>query len=480
MFSPQLSTQQLLEHANNLLRSGRHAAAVDVFRQLLRAMPNNPELLSRLGSSLNQIGQTTEARQHIERAIRLSPNQAMFHHDLSSTYRREGKWKQAEDAIDKALKLAPRHPTFTAAKAELAFLQGDSEKALRVLQPVRGAAGDTPSIAMLFSSLAPRIGAEQEAADALRKLIGRTDLPSPLRLRLFFSLSFVLDHMGDFDGAWEAARLGNVLKNEKWDSDRHRTTVDAAIAAWTPEAFAKAPSASVDGSSAVVIVGMPRSGLGLVAATLAMLPDSGLGGEQNDLLNIARELEGLTTGGAPIFTKPADLTEATLTERGAAYLTRLRTLRPDTALISDRSPMNFLNLPLIAKMLPGATIINCTRDARDSAVACHTYLFSGNFPFMSDLPALKSFIRDSERLRDHWRSLLGPKMVDIAYEDLLARPEATVRKVVEATGRPFADACLTPAREWVQTITLPSGTMRDLVPDGRVGIAKDYAKFVTE
>lgn len=470
--------QQLFTHASQLHRSGSFSAAADTYRQLLRTSPNNPEFIGRLGNCLLNMGRVDEGRRQMEKALKLAPNSPMLVHDLHLTYKREGNWAKAEELIDKALRMSPLNPTFTASKSELLVFTGDPERALRVLEPVRGQAGEIPAVALVFASLSPRIGAERECAAAIRKLLSNAELAPTTRIKLGFALGFVLDVAGEHDEAWRAIETARTGVSSSWDPQRNRASVDAAIAGWSTQATRSAARGAVDASSAILIVGMPRTGRGLVASMLAALPESAAAGEQNDLILAARDLEGGVASGMPYFTRPSSLTESALTERGSAYLDRLRAVRPGAKLVSDRLPMNMCNLGLISRMLPGVRIVHCTRDPLDIGVATFMHLTTAALPFQHRLEHIGAFIRDANRLMSHWKSTIDAPILDVAYEELLARPEASARRLAEFVGRPWTEAMLAPARSWVSTVTLPDGSMRDLVPDGRAGIATDYDRHL--
>lgn len=475
MFAPQLPTQQLLAHATQLHRDGNYGAAVDVYLQLLRTHPNDAGLLDRLGVALTAIGRIEEGRRSIERAIKFEPEQPQFHYDLHLTYKREGRMPQAKEALQKALKLAPRHPIFSAAMAELKLAESDFDGAMRQLEPVRGEAGMLAPVALVLANLAPRYGLEREVVADLRKILGRDDLPKPNRIAAQFALAYLLDYAGDFDGAWEAARTGNAIRGVVWNREAHTAAVDEAIAAWTPEAVARAPKAQVDASDLTLIVGMPRCGSSLVAQTLMALSEPAVVGEMNDLMVAARDLQEMGAIGAPILRKIDALKESALTEKASTYLNRMRSVRPGVRRLIDRLPLNFMNLGLIASMLPGARVIHLRREPMDCAVACYLSTFQANYPFLYDPTTLGAFMKDGQRLMDHWNRVLPSlPLLPVGFEDLMSRPEPTVRRIVEFVGGSWTEAALDPARKWVSTVTLPDGSMRDIVPDGRVGIARDY------
>lgn len=444
MFTPQLPTHQLLSHAVSLHRAGRLPQAVEVYRQLLRQFPNNPEILARLGSALTTMGQTQEGRRHLERAIRLAPDQAGLHYDLHLNYKREGKLKDAHASLDKALKLAPVQPAFLAARAELHLLTGDVDKAWSVIRPVVGQAADSPSLALIFAALARHVGREDEAMTALRAILARQDVVPSQRIRAQFALAHLLDLKEDVDAAFEAYQAANQLRNASWDSERHRQAVDAAIAAWTPEVIASLPRAEVDGSKYVFIVGMPRSGEWIVERAINALPGTQVLGEVPDLALLAAEFQGEIHAGLPVLSKLDGFNQESVNNAANRYFERGRRLKPDAVRFIDRNPLNFANIGLLSRIVPGARVISCAQDPADACLACWFTHFSGNLNFAYDLATLGRFSRDHRRLMEHWKQVVDVPILELEYEDLVLRHDETARRIASFVDLPWSDAALSP------------------------------------
>jgi hypothetical protein len=147
--------------------------------------------------------------------------------------------------------------------------------------------------------------------------------------------------------------------------------------------------------------------------------------------------------------QPADLTADAIREAARAGLDRIGSLAPGAARIVDKQPFNFLAMPMIARLFPGARIIHCRRDRLDVAVSCFFQSFMGAIWFANDLSHIDRFHRAYERLTEHFSSLMasdpagsGTRLLEVPYEQLTAEPEAWSRRLIEHVGVPWHEDCL--------------------------------------
>jgi hypothetical protein len=98
----------------------------------------------------------------------------------------------------------------------------------------------------------------------------------------------------------------------------------------------------------------------------------------------------------------------------------------------DKTPYYGQHMPAIRELLPEARFIHILRDGRDVALSLRPLWFAPG--------------RDVATLAAHWRDAIGvarrdaaavPHYLEIRYEDLVARPEATLRDVCEFVELPF-------------------------------------------
>jgi tetratricopeptide (TPR) repeat protein len=101
--------------------------------------------------------------------------------------------------------------------------------------------------------------------------------------------------------------------------------------------------------------------------------------------------------------------------------------------IIDKMLFNYKSIGMIHMMYPRAVIIHIMRDPLDTMYSCYAHKFDDSGA---------SWATDPERLAleyamylevmQHYRDVLPGRVIDVHYEELVARPEATMRQVLRA------------------------------------------------
>ena len=88
-------------------------------------------------------------------------------------------------------------------------------------------------------------------------------------------------------------------------------------------------------------------------------------------------------------------------------------------------------------------IVHCIRDPRDTGLSIYRQNFEQDLGFAFDLGEIGRYQLAYESLMRHWRSVLGDgTIVEVRYEDLVHDFEPNVRRILEACGLGFEQACL--------------------------------------
>jgi hypothetical protein len=135
----------------------------------------------------------------------------------------------------------------------------------------------------------------------------------------------------------------------------------------------------------------------------------------------------------------------------------------------DKNPVNFLYLGIIARSLPGARLIHVRRDPRDVCYAMYKTLFRMAYPFSYDLTDLARYFAAYERLMTHWRVLLGDRLLEVQYEDLVANQEPATRRLLDSCGLPWEEACLHFERNEAPCLTASAAQVRQPLYTSSVG-----------
>jgi len=125
------------------------------------------------------------------------------------------------------------------------------------------------------------------------------------------------------------------------------------------------------------------------------------------------------------------------------YLARTEPHRPlGKPRFVDKMLGNFGHIGLIHLMFPRAAIIDARRHPLASTFSCYKQLFGRGVKFSYEQRELGRYGRDYFELLRHMDEVLPGRVHRVRYEDLIADPEAEVRRLLDYCGLPFEPGCL--------------------------------------
>jgi tetratricopeptide (TPR) repeat protein len=411
---PTLSVAHLCLGA--LLESlGEHTPAIVSFRSGAASGPAS--LWGRLSNAraLVAANRDVEAESVLRELLALYPANAMAHEMLATLFANTGRFENASDCYERAIAAAP----------QLAGSYYDLARCRRITRD------DTALLARMRAALdAPGL-----TADA--------------RVKVHLALGKALDDLGDPAGAMQHFDDADALRSklQLFDAVAFERRVDRLIAHFTPDLVARASDRKSGEATAVLIMGLPRSGTTLVEQILSSHPQVHGGGELPFWTERGARWETAVSGGA----EPAGV--VTL---GSEYSSLLHALAPQAVRVTDKMPLNILWAGLIHLALPAATLIHCRRTPIDIAMSIHRTYFNPSVAFPTGGDALVATIRAVARLTAHWRAVLPPnRFVEVDYEQLVRDPEPAIRRLIAACDLSWDEACLRPEHN-LRIIKTPS------------------------
>ena len=413
-----------LARADAALREGRLLDAADAARRLIRGnTPEQAEAHRILGSALLRMGSPEDARPHLEQVHRIAT------HTLASCLLREGHIDRAWAIVEPTLPTTD--PATLALAAEALVRLGRAGDAARMID-LSGRVDDA-RVAIARSQVAMVQGDPERAVDLLGRFADLAMRPAGRRLVLF-QLADALDALGRYDEAFETYVQANEAGKPSHDPAATDAAIDRIIGAWTAEGIERAAGAGTGSATPVFIVGMPRSGTTLAERLLAAHARVHGGGE---LAMVPQLFERLT--GSFVPDAPPGLIDRVLSREGraagGAFRDQIGSLGDGVPRVTDKNPLNFFHLGLLAALLPDARFIHCTRDPRDTALSCYFRLFHEVLAWTFDLGWIASFHASYERLMEHWRGTIdADRLLEVRYEDMVADPGGQTRRMCGFVG----------------------------------------------
>lgn len=432
---------RLIDAATRLEQAGQPQQAVET---AVRALAVDADCLPayRLIARIQLQHHNPEpARWAIGEALRLAPGQAAVLHDSAMIHRLSGDLDIALAHAERALALDPGIGNLHGFIIHLLTLLRQDTAARERLEAALKARPEDVGVGLVFGDWAVRMGRVPEAIARLEGHQRALPARSGPRRDVLFRLGALYEHAGDYDRAFEAIREAQQVLPQPWNPDAYDQAVAEVCNRWTPGFLAGAPRSRIDGSRYVFIVGMPRSGTTLVEQILGAHPQVAAGGELMHLGHLAREADADPTVVIPFQHHPHALTRELVTRIGEGYVAATATAAGDKARLTDKMPANHLHLGLIELALPGARIVHCRRDPRDTGLSCYMTPL-GLLPFTRDLRHIGRYARAEQRLMAHWKSSLQSAVLTVDYEDMVANPESGARRLVEFSGLDWHPDCL--------------------------------------
>jgi len=453
------------------MNDNRLHIAEPLLRQHLKEDPFDVAAIRMFAELAGRIGRYRDAENLLRRAVELAPGFAAARANLALVLYRLNRPMEAIAELEAVMAAEPDNPGHQNLQAAATARLGNFEEAIELYQRVLAQAPHQPRVWMSFGHMLKTVGQQAQGVAAYRKAIGimpalgeawwslanlktvkfddrdiaamqaalaRSDIADEDRFHLDFALGKALEDRRDAAAAFAHYAAGNALRRQslRYDADETRRLVDRQIALFTPELLASRAGQGCGAADAIFIIGMPRAGSTLIEQILSSHSAVEGTSELPDIPLLARTIGDYPDG-------LAALPPERLRALGEDYLGRTRIQRrTDRPYFIDKLPNNWVHLPLIHLILPGATII----DARRHPLGCCFSNFKQHFArgqgFSYALDDMGRYYRDYVRLMAHVDAVLPGRVHRVSYEDMVADTEAQVRALLAACNLAFEPACL--------------------------------------
>ncbi|MBI1328648.1 MAG: tetratricopeptide repeat protein [Alphaproteobacteria bacterium] len=469
-----------LREAGAALCDNKLAVAERILRGFLKENPTDVAAIRMLAEVGARLGRYKDAENLLARALELAPSFAAARHNYASVLHRQSKAREALEQADILLKADPRNPGFRAMRAAALAQLGEYEEAARTYDALlkqfpsqpklwmsyghtlktlgqthdsiaayRKAIAQMPGLGEAWWSLAnlKTLRFEDDEIATMRKQLARGDLSVEDRFHLEFALGKALEDSGVFDAAFAHYAEGNAQRRKTvhYSADETSEFTRRSRALFTRDFFATHEGMGAGEPDPIFIVGLPRSGSTLLEQILSSHSQVEGTMELPDITALARRL-GERTKKSEVSRYPDVLAELSADEvkaLGEEYLSRTRIHRKlGRPFFIDKLPNNFQHTGFIHLILPRAKIIDARRHPLGCGFSCFKQHFARGQSFTYNLEDLGRYYRDYVELMAHYDAVLPGRVQRVIYEDMVADPEAEVRRLLAYCGLAFEEGCL--------------------------------------
>jgi len=374
--------------------------------------------------------------------------------------------------VDDALRDAPGDAHL---RAQRGLLLADQDDASGAEEELRRALRLAPDLYSPYRQLAVigRITPEDIAR------LETADIPESGRVDAWTALAAGYRKQGDLVREFDYLRRAHdlVKRLDSWEPREEQDMVRDIEEVYTPEFMAKLPALPAAGQRPVFIVGMPRSGSTLAEQILASTEITGAAGESQVFPWLLLDLSRRRYGEMDYPQLATVLTRDDLLQLQKDYLKTISEVYTRALVFVDKQFTNYKYVGLLARIFPDARFVHTVRDPLDIILSTYQHVFR-TAGFSHDLEHLALALRDRARIMAHWHRVLPGRVHDLVYEDVVSKPEATLRALVEFCGLPWSDAVLRFHENPRAVKTVSQMQVRQPLYQSSVGRWKPYATLL--
>jgi tetratricopeptide (TPR) repeat protein len=421
-----------VELANQYSIARRNGDAAELLARYEDRLSNSPMYLDLAGTIYTEIGMPRKAWPLYEKALQLQPGVDLFRANLAACAVFLGKIEEAGENFRALLERFPDHQR--------------NHWQLSRLEKAR----------------------DDRHIRQMKEILASNGLPPDRNVYLYYAIGKEFEDLGQWDDAFDYYRKAGdaVCSVAKYDATSDLAIIDKVIdvcdAAWLADTAAD-DIESEPARTPVFIVGLPRTGTTLTERIIASHSRVESLGETQFLQMVLRRESGVES----VEKMTPEMIEAVAsTDMGAianGYLDVARYRMGEEPMFIDKLPFNFLYLGFIARAWPEARLVSLVRNPMDSCFSMYKQVFTWAYKFSYNLETLGHYYVAYDKLCRHWRAVLGDRLIEVSYEDLVSDQETQTRELLERLGLEFEDACLNFDKNEAPSTTASSVQVREKV-----------------
>jgi len=465
--------------AGEAMMNGDIYTAEATLRTVLARRPNDFVAIRMLGEIAASVGVLTDAEALFRHALQLAPGFAYARLHLAAVLHDQDRPVEAlaeianihgeflDYAETKALhadvlenvgeypraielyrEIVAAYPSNLEAWTRLAFLLKTVGQSDEAVEAARGALRERPEHGEAWWLLADfkTFKFTDEDIARLEQAIA-SPLPDDDLLRLHFALGKALEDRKQPVESFKHYAAGNRIRAAQLGYDPNGITrfVDRSVALFTPEFLSQRAGFGDPAPDPIFVLGLPRSGSTLVEQILASHSMIEGTAELPYIHALVRDIEPDPRAGVatPYPELLAELPPERLRELGALYLERARAHRKtDRPFFIDKMPNNWMHVGFIQLILPNAKIVDTRRHPLATGYSNLKQLYARGQEFSYDLTHFGRHYADYVRMMAHFDQVSPGRVHRVTHERLVADTEGEIRRLLEALGLPFDEACL--------------------------------------
>ncbi|MEH8020859.1 tetratricopeptide repeat-containing sulfotransferase family protein [Rheinheimera metallidurans] len=460
-----------------------------------------------------KLGKRTEAEALISHYLENKPHIKADWLKVSALSLRIGEVDMAKQAAELFHKSCPQGIDTDLHYAGLYAEAGDLGKALAIIEPYISAGEKHPAIFHMAGTMYAQLGRIDEAK---RALIFALDLAPHLGISWFtlasiinfkqhanllrnlqlayqnlnaddkrneqqflYALGKAYDDVGDYEQAWQYyAKGANIMAQlANYSSDIDANEVDAIIGNFSLDKQKQLPYSRSSYRRSIAVLGLPRSGTTLLGQMLSCHSSVAGAGEFNGIGVACMHLQGKNFLDFPAYIANHGHPVGAIDHIATVYQKVADLQFKAKGYIVDKSLNLNRYFGIWAQAFPNSKAIYIRRNDNDTAWSCFKTNFRAKAAWSWSAESIFGYISSERRLLEHWKRLFSKRILEVNYEDLVAKPEATLTKICAHLGINYESNMLSFYNSSSPVFTSSVGQVHQPLQQIRPNLVSQYPEF---
>ena len=412
--------------------------------------------------------------------LKKNPGNHILHNSLAVCYEAIGENTMAEASYLKAIKLQPNYFHALSNYGNLLTSLGKKEEALKYFDKCIKFKSNLSRVFRYISILINFNNKEDRYFKLMKNYEGSEEFKNdPDKDQFYFAILKAYEDLKDDRNFGKYLILANDNKrkhisNNKVDKELKYFEL---IKSTFSEGVSQSLIPTLDGSSIILIVGMPRSGTTLVEQILGSHDKIKAGGEQIFFQDLLRN--NLNFYNKADFQKDFEKFESFKNKIGTEYLKKIKSLSANK-IITDKLPFNFFYIGFFFAIFKNIKIINLIRDPLDNCFSIYKNYFPEDISFAYNQKELPRYYHLYKDLMNHWENVFKNKIFNLSYEELIKDQKGTTQKLLDYCNLEWDENCLNFFNSQSSVRTLSTAQVRRPIYNSSIKSWKKYKELLRD
>jgi hypothetical protein len=163
-----------------------------------------------------------------------------------------------------------------------------------------------------------------------------------------------------------------------------------------------------------------------------------------------------------------------------SYVKGIETLFPNTAMVTDKKPNNFVYLGLLKAIFPKAKFICTVRNPLDVCISVYFQHLGNELPYSNKLLSIAHYFTQYIKLMRHWKKIMPESMLMVDYDRLVVSQTAVTENLLNFCDLPWRDKCLEFYKHENSVKTASVWQVRQPIYQTSVRRSEHYAQYLYE